>query len=181
MKDIKQKPLSNEKLGLKKGTVTISEYTSDWQLRFKEEKGRLEDALGNLALETHHIGSTSVPQLDSKPVIDMVIVIADSQDITEFIPILEKLGYMYHKERRNSQEHFFELGDKATTYQVYLIPKSNYKWKRLIKFRDILINNPTKRVEYQTLKKTLADRFANDPRAYATNKFDFIENMINEN
>src|SRR5947207_2281517 len=113
-------------LGLRRGTVQVVAYSADWATQFQEEQGSLQAALGALAVDIQHIGSTAVPGLDAKPLLDIGVATASEADAAASVPILETLGYTYRGDRGASEGHFFDRGteDSLTHYLHMLLVSS---------------------------------------------------------
>src|SRR5262245_26797835 len=97
-------------LGLQRGTVRIVPSTPMWATLFQEERARIDHALGALALDIQHIGSTAVPGLAAKPILDIGVAVAAEAAIAACVPLLIALGYTYRGDRGPSEGHFFDLG-----------------------------------------------------------------------
>jgi len=99
-------------IGLKRGTVKVVDYDPNWPQEFEAEKQRLIDTFGNEVLAIEHIGSTSIPGLAAKPIIDMVAAVKSFDDLQVFMEGLQKLGYEYIPERMFDNRKFFPKARK---------------------------------------------------------------------
>jgi GrpB-like predicted nucleotidyltransferase (UPF0157 family) len=166
-------------IGLQRGTVKLAPYSSQWPILFEEEKQLLRQILSELALDIQHIGSTAVPHLSAKPIIDIGVYVSDAQSIALCVPILVQAGYEYFGDRRGNGDHFFAKGsDACRTHYLHMQVSGNPKWHDDLKFRDYLRTNKIARVEYEKLKQNLASTNSQDRKVYTEAKSDFIQQVI---
>lgn len=160
-------------------SVVIEEYTSDWVLRFQEEKRILKGILCDKAIAIEHIGSTSVEGLGAKPIVDIMVGVSHLNEVDEFIEPLKKVGYEYvvHKEFPNRR--FFRKGQwRAGTHHLHIYQYESEEWKNHILFRNYLRTHPDQLKKYQQLKKELAEKYHFDRAAYTKAKEPFILTVI---
>lgn len=164
-------------LGLKKGTVELSEYNPAWPKAFEQEKDLLTKTLGIKNLQIEHIGSTSVPGLAAKPIIDMIIAVDSFDEVDAYIKPLKQIGYSYMPQRMLADRKFFPKGPEAcrTHHLNFVLKDDPMQWRRPIAFRDYLRTHPEARNEYAQLKQTLAKMYATKREAYTKAKAHFIE------
>ena len=166
------------KVGLKRGTVKLVPYNPIWETLFEMEKDTLLNTIGDYVSDIEHIGSTSVPGLKAKPIIDMVAAVEDLSVYTKLIDSLTKLGYEYMPERVFDDRVFFPKGPRENrTHHLSLVVENSAGWTEPIAFRDYLRNSPHKRQAYQTLKERLAEQFPNDRASYTKAKSIFFKNI----
>jgi len=166
-------------IGLPSGQVSIEDYTGEWLEAFEEERDRLVAAVGLLAIAIEHVGSTSVPGLCAKPVIDIAIGVTDLLTGKECIGPLSNLGYEYKGDAGISGRHFFAKGNPENrTHYVHVEPLNGVLWRNHILFRDYLRCHPDEAATYGQLKRALAEKFIEDRDAYALGKNSYIENII---
>src|SRR3972149_1448101 len=166
-------------IGLPSGQVSIEDYTGEWLEAFEEERDRLVAAGGLLAIAIEHVGSTSVPGLCAKPVIDIAIGVTDLLTGKECIGPLSNLGYEYKGDAGISGRHFFAKGNPENrTHYVHVEPLNGVLWRNHILFRDYLRCHPDEAATYGQLKRALAEKFIEDRDAYALGKNSYIENII---
>lgn len=167
-------------LGLPPGTVTLSEYDPQWPEHFRRESERLIQTTGGPdgpIKDIAHIGSTSVPGMIAKPMIDMMVGLRTLADVSALVPILQGLGYEYKGEFGIPDRHFFTLGD-PTTHHVHMVHHGGPFWRLNVLFRDHLRNHPDEARAYEALKRGLAAKFANNREAYTKGKDAFIRSML---
>jgi GrpB-like predicted nucleotidyltransferase (UPF0157 family) len=164
------------------GLIVVSDYDAAWPGMFKAESTRLRAALGSLAQRIEHMGSTAVPGLPSKPVIDFLIGVTSLAEArARSIKPLEAMGYRYIPEYEAflpGELFFRKLGDKARhvpAYHLHVMEPSNPPWERFLAFRDYLRAHPRAARAYADLKRSLAAQCRDDIAAYRTSKHDFVE------
>jgi GrpB-like predicted nucleotidyltransferase (UPF0157 family) len=151
--------------------VEIVAYDDSWPERFQAWKERLE-AVVDLAASIHHVGSTSVPGLAAKPVIDVLVVVPDIDDEDSYLPGIESLGVPL-RSREPPHHRYFRPGQGQP--RVVQIHVSDAEWAREhLLFRDYLRTHSTKAEAYATLKRDLAATYRSDRLAYTDGKTGFI-------
>ena len=165
-------------------TIRIVPYDAAWPARFELEKQHLLSCLpSELIVRIEHEGSTAVPGLAAKPIVDMLVEVTDLAAVREqVVPILESQGYDYFWSPTKGDDTppfyaFFIKRDPATgvrTHHMHMVPKDFVeRWDELL-FRDYLIEHPEVAREYEALKRRLAAEFPNDRVRYTDEKTDFI-------
>lgn len=170
-----------EPIGLKRGTVSVVEYQPSWVAAFDEEKQQLLDALGDNVSGIEHVGSTSVPGLAAKPIIDMLAAVDDLSVYKRLIEPLTALGYEFMPERVFADRVFFPKGPRENrTHHLSLAVKNSDGWNKTIAFRDYLRENASARDKYQSFKTQLAAKYPNDRASYTKAKEQLIEVILAE-
>lgn len=169
-------------LGLKRGTVKLVEYDPKWKDFYEAEKRLIKKALGNIVLDIEHIGSTSIPHIMAKPVIDIEVGIKNLSDLHLLEKIAEKLesiGYQWRRQSSNPDNHVFVKGpeDKRTQY-LHLVEFQGEVWRNDLFFRDKLRRDQQLAKEYEKLKTQLAEQFLNERSAYTKSKGSFFEKVL---
>jgi GrpB-like predicted nucleotidyltransferase (UPF0157 family) len=166
--------------------IIISEYTPDWQVRFAEEKVAIEDVLKGLSPVVEHIGSTSVNGLVAKPILDIMVGVAEESKLDETINPIKKLGYYYidkftadWPERRFFQKNV-KNNPNVHSINVHVFVKDSPDWVRHLAFRDYLRATPNKRDEYGKLKRALSEKEFKDRQEYQDAKEDFVKQLEKE-
>lgn len=174
----------SEMIGLKRGTVKLSESQfNEWQREFEKEKTILLDRIGGLISEIRHIGSTSIPGIKAKPIIDMMAVIDELDDYKKLIGPLEEIGYHFMPDRvfEARERIFFPKGSEDNrTHHLNLVVRGGQQYVNNLLFRDYMRNNEKARKDYQALKQRLAEQFKDDRAAYTEAKSEFIENVLDQ-
>jgi len=168
----------NKGVCLARGTVRIEPYNPQWPDIFNQETKLLKVKLGSQVEDIQHVGSTAVPGLLAKPIIDIAVLV-DDLDITEgwFKP-LSDIGYWYKGKQDDMLERRFFAKGAENNRTVYLHVVNNDEFTRLIKFRDKLSANPKLLKEYSDIKAVLAEQHATNREAYSKAKNDFIKSVL---
>jgi GrpB-like predicted nucleotidyltransferase (UPF0157 family) len=140
--------------GPQPGPVTLVEYDAAWATRYERERARILAALGARVLAIEHIGSTSVPGLAAKPVVDIDVAVADPEDEAAFVPDLEAAGYVL---RVRDPGHRM-LRTPEQDVHVHVWPPGDENMARDLRFRDRLRASPEDRAAYEARKRELAGR-----------------------
>jgi GrpB-like predicted nucleotidyltransferase (UPF0157 family) len=163
--------------GVEKRDIKIVEYDSTWPALFAKHAKIIGDALGSAAWRIEHIGSTSVPGLAAKPIIDILVVVKDSTDESVYLHQLETTGYLLRVREPDWHEHrMFRTPDKDVHVHIY--SDGCPEITRNLTFRDRLRRNANDRTRYEQTKRQLATQDWSDMNAYAQAKTDVIEDVI---
>ena len=164
-------------LGLERGVVRLAEYNAGWKQLFEEEQARLRAAVGQWVLDIQHVGSTSIPRIAAKPILDIAVAVSNFEKASVCIEPMQHLGYEYRGEHGIPRRHFFVKGN-PTIYHVHMNEIHSRDWENQVVFRDWMIAHPELAEEYTALKAGLADRFPTDREAYTEGKAPFIERVL---
>ena len=169
-----------EPLGLESKTVRVVPYDERWPALFEGEATRIGDAvalagLPELALE--HVGSTAVPGLAAKPVLDIGAGYAAGTDPATYVVVLESLGYLYRGNGGLPGREFFRRGE-LRTHHLHLVERHGTHWVRYLRFRDTLRADAAVRDAYAALKRELAIRHPRDREAYILGKAEFVASVL---
>ena len=157
--------------------IRIAEYDAHWRLRFEREAGRIRAVLGERALQVEHVGSTAVPGLAAKPVIDIILVVADSAEEAAYAPALEATGYEIRiREPEWFQHRMLQGGDGDVNLHVF--PAGCPEVDRMIAFRNWLRANPGDREWYERSKRALAGREWGCTQEYADAKTAVVREIL---
>ena len=157
--------------------VLIVDYDPAWPYLFKRDAKRLRNALGPRALEIEHIGSTSVPGLAAKPIIDMLLVVKNSADENAYVPDLESVGYVLRIRERDWHEHRMLKGPD-TDVNLHVFSSGCPEIERVVLFRDWLRGNVADRELYAKTKWALAQKGWKYVQNYADAKTAVIEEIL---
>jgi GrpB-like predicted nucleotidyltransferase (UPF0157 family) len=164
-------------LGLARGTVVLVPYDDEWPALFRAEADRIARVDGLAGLHLEHMGSTAVPGLCAKPIIDILAGHPAGAPPKVYIDALVSLGYMYRGEQEIPGRHFFRRGE-LRTHHAHLAEIDGVFWRDHLAFRDALRAEPSFRDAYATLKQELAARFPNDREAYIEGKGPFVHEVL---
>jgi GrpB-like predicted nucleotidyltransferase (UPF0157 family) len=166
-------------LGLQRGTVKVVGYSSEWSVLFQQEAGRLAATLGSHALDIQHIGSTSIPGLAAKPILDIGVAVTAETEVAVCVPLLTALGYTYRGDRGWSEGFFFDRGEEERlTHYLHMLLLDSPAWGNYLRFRDYMIAHTESRDVYMRLKQKLAAKYAGDRNAYTAAKAEFIQGIL---
>ncbi len=157
--------------------IALVEYDPRWPELFDLEANRIRSALGNRALQLEHVGSTSVPGLCAKPIIDMLLVVADSSDESSYVPALEAAGYTLRIREPDWFEHRLFNGPD-TDINLHVLSKGTSEVERMLRFRDWLRANDTDRDKYAQVKRTLAQHVWQHVQNYADAKTSIVQEIM---
>lgn len=168
-------------LGLASGTVTVLPYDPRWADQFATASREICDAVGSKIIGVHHVGSTAVPGLSAKPILDILVSVPDFTQALEIIPDLEKLGYEFRPNEEIPDRHYFrrKRGNHRTHHLSLAEPSSHYH-RVTLAFRDALRANAGVAQRYAELKLDLARKFPYDREAYIAGKSDFVAETLSK-
>lgn len=171
--------LYGKELGLEYDRVEIVPYISEWKKIYEKEEQLLYSVLEGYNVDIRHIGSTSIPGLAAKPIIDIMIGFKNLDSTRECTLEIIELGYYYFGEcGRPGRKFFVKTQQGLTTHHLHIVEKGSKYWENNLLFKDILTNNSKIAQEYENLKKDLARKYRNDRDAYKENKSNFIDNVL---
>lgn len=166
-------------MGLKVGEVKLEKWSPRWRDDFEIEKQNLLNIFGSLALDIQHIGSTSVDQLDAKPIIDIAVGLKNLSDFEKVRQAFLHLPEYSVKTDNEPGEILIRKGPKDNrTHFIHVMQYNSQRMNDSLKFRNILRHSPQIRDEYYKLKHQLANKYPNDRKAYTANKAGFIEQIL---
>lgn len=158
-------------IGLKRGLVRLCPHDPAWKRDFEREKRLIGRVLKNNLLGIEHIGSTAIPGLSAKPIIDIAVGVRALRQIREYARLLKKAGYAYLPRRGTTRRKFFPKGSTARrTAYVHLVKFAGIEWRKFLAFRDFLRVNKRAAGQYLEVKQKLAQRFPEDRDAYTKAK-----------
>jgi len=158
--------------------IVIDEYDPAWPGEFVRLRDRAQDALGEVAIGIEHVGSTAVPGLPAKDLIDMVVVIEWEDDLPEAISRLEAIGYEARGSLGVEGREAFWWPEGEKRHHLYVSPKTSAELQAQVAFRDLLLSDPALAQDYVELKRELAERFRDDRSGYTEGKTEFIESAL---
>ena len=159
--------------------IQIEAYDPIWPERFLDEAMSLEGAVREWAAgPIEHIGSTAVPDLCAKPVIDIMIPVFSLEDSKPALPVLERFGYHYWPYKSDAMHWFCKPSELIRTHHVHMVPIESRLFRERLAFRDALRSDPAVREEYAELKRALARTHREDREAYTEAKGPFVQRVI---
>lgn len=171
-----------------RSSVEIVPYDPAWPHQFEELREVLAEKLNALALDIEHVGSTSVPGLSAKPILDVDIVIATPDDLAPAVAALQGLGYEHQGDLGIAGREAFRYSNRDVPrdgsgrewpqHHLYVCQKGNRELRRHIAFRDYLRQHTGEVVTYSVLKQKLAEEFAMDRQAYVDAKSEYVDTIL---
>ncbi|HMJ64085.1 MAG TPA: GrpB family protein [Candidatus Binatia bacterium] len=159
--------------------IIVVPYDRLWVEEFRREAALISGILGAELLSIHHIGSTAIPGISAKPVIDVMPVVSDIQRVDAFSAAMERIGYCAKGEYGIAGRRFFVKGDDASrTHHVHTYEPDNPEVRRHLEFRNYLRAHPEDAQEYSRLKIQLAERFRDDIDGYMAGKDASIKSIL---
>lgn len=149
--------------------VEVSHYDPLWTEQYAKIEGVLHEALGPMALRIDHIGSTAVPGLDAKPVIDVQIIVASLDQVDSYRPAIEQAGYRFMPHHSDVTRHYFREADGPRTH-IHVYPQGAQPALDNLSFRDHLRNNAEARERYSAIKRQVVARFGGNRAVYTDAK-----------
>jgi GrpB-like predicted nucleotidyltransferase (UPF0157 family) len=157
--------------------VRFEEYDPDWADEFEREAAALREALGAVALRIDHVGSTSVPGLGGKPVIDIQVSVKGLDPQAPYRVPLERIGYRYAPDARFPHRYFGKPAERPRRYHVHVVEVGSYEEWRGLAVRDFLRKHTDECDRYATLKRELAERFPSDRLSYVRGKATYMTEL----
>lgn len=169
-------------IGLKRGTVKLCEHEKEWEIAAQNTISRLKKILGNVANDIQHVGSTAIPSIKAKPIIDIAVAVDDFNDVLALEKELKDEGFYYRPQSDLGGQLLFASGSlyegtgDLQTHFIHVVRTNSMDWINYINFRDYLNRTPSVAKEYEELKVSLALQAPIDSgrEKYLKGKHDFI-------
>lgn len=159
------------------GRIQVVDYDPDWPRLFRREADRIRALLGERVVRLEHIGSTAVPGLAAKPIVDVLLVVPDPSDEPAYVPDLEAAGYRLVIREPDWYQHRCLKGPDSNV-NLHIYPPGCPEIERYLVFRDRLRGHPEDRAHYQRVKRELAERDWTYVQEYADAKTEVVEAII---
>ena len=164
------------------GQVIIVDYDPQWPRLYEEERVRISDAIGEYLIDIQHVGSTSIPGLGAKPILDIMPVIRDISLVEHCVEPLVALDYAYFGENGIPGRHYFrkpaDITSQPHKVHLHVLEKGHDQWAMMLLFRDYLRMHPESAQQYDTLKRELAAQYGSDRIGYTDAKEAFVKSII---
>lgn len=157
--------------------IEVVDYDVNWSEKFKEEAIKIKEALGENVIGIHHIGSTAIPRIKAKPVIDVLVEVADIEIVDKRNGDMIELDYEALGEHGIKNRRYFRKGGNNRTHHVHVFQTGNSEIARHINFRDYMIAHPQDAKAYSELKERLAKEYTYDSLSYVAGKNDFVREI----
>jgi GrpB-like predicted nucleotidyltransferase (UPF0157 family) len=162
--------------------IRLVPYDGSWPQRFEEERVALEGAIGEWVVGgIHHVGSTAVPGLEAKPIIDILVGVRDLDEARACFDPLAQLDYLYAPYLPEQMHWFCKPDPSHRTHHLHLVPVDSQRYRDELAFRDCLRADPALAERYVALKRELAQAHLNDRGAYTDGKSTFISRCLSAN
>jgi GrpB-like predicted nucleotidyltransferase (UPF0157 family) len=168
---------SQSVLGLENNVVRLSDHSSLWADLYREEERRITTAIGRLIADLQHIGSTAIPGIKAKPILDMLAGVAQLENALLCKAPLESFGYDYIARAGIANDYVFGKGLPRTHY-LHMVEYGSAKWVNHLYFRDRLRSDPELAQAYERLKEELSRKFSNSHAEYHDAKSKFINKVV---
>jgi GrpB-like predicted nucleotidyltransferase (UPF0157 family) len=168
---------SQSVLGLERNIVRLHDYTPLWVELYREEEARIRAAVGDLIIDLQHVGSTAIPGIKAKPILDMMAGVARLEEALLCRAPLEAIGYDYAAHAGITNDYVFGKG-VARTHLLHVVEYESAEWTAHLRFRDRLRNEPELAQEYERLKEELSRKFSDNRAEYTDAKSEFIRKVV---
>lgn len=163
--------------GLLPGKVFLTEPSPQWAQLYAQEHALIAKRLGAVVVAIEHYGSTSIPGIKAKPVIDLLIGLPRLDDALDCTTAMEELGYDFARHAGVPDHHVFGKG-AARTHLAHFVEHGGQAWRECLAFRDRLRADPAKARSYEALKLELAAKYPDDRAAYTAGKSAFVAKVL---
>jgi GrpB-like predicted nucleotidyltransferase (UPF0157 family) len=160
--------------------VEVVPFSKQWATAFRNEADNIKAIFREECVEIHHIGSTSIPGMHAKPIIDIMIEVQDIEKVDRFNAKMAKLGYEAMGEHGIAKRRFFRKGGDERTHHVHVFQTGSEHIERHLAFKEYMVAHPNKAKEYSKLKQTLAQQFPFAIESYIEGKAPFIKKAEQE-
>lgn len=167
-------------IGLNRYSVQVVEHHPSWGVLAADACQEVQRVCGNLLTDLQHVGSTAVPDLPAKPILDIAAAVATLDAIPELVERLTGIGYIYRGDGGEEGGHLFvrESSPDVRTIHLHVVEHQDAQWRNYLFFRDLLRQHPGIRKQYATLKQELGNRFRDDRKSYTASKHAFIRGIL---
>ena len=169
-------------VGLKRGIVKLTEYQETWEIEAEQTVTELKSLLHDVAVDIQHIGSTAIPSIHAKPIIDIAVGVYDLNGIMPYVETLKKRHYIFRGENVPGQILFVK-GDferDIRTHHIHVVEWNGIEWNNYINFRDYLNAFPRVAKIYDMCKLNLAKQFPQDRNSYTKGKQQLVSALLEE-
>lgn len=168
-------------IGLKQGIVKLEDHKEEWITAAKQTIETLNDLLNEYAVDIQHVGSTSIPLIKAKPIIDLIVGIKSKEAHSGVDRVLVEEGYIKSVKHQVDGDvlYLMRVGD-VTSYHIHIVIYGEGVWNDYLRFRDYLLDTPHVAHQYNELKERLAIMNKNNRNAYTKAKSEFIHKALNE-
>jgi len=157
--------------------MKLSSYSQEWKFIYKQEAEKIKSIIGDFVIDIQHIGSTAIPNIMAKPIIDIAVMISSLDEAKDLIKLLADIGYKYDELASSSERYLLRKGDPIQ-YHLSLTALNVTFWHRQILFRNYLIDHPSIAKEYEKLKLKIIKKDPIGGKEYISEKSSFIQKVL---
>ncbi|WP_425448907.1 GrpB family protein [Dethiothermospora halolimnae] len=157
--------------------IEVVPYDNTWKEKYNEEAEKIEKILGDKIINIYHIGSTAIPNMMAKPVIDIMVEVKNIEEIDNYDSGFNNIGYEAMGEHGIKNRRFYRKGKYNRTHHIHIFEKGNEEINKHLNFRDYMKAHPKLAKEYGELKSKLAREFKYDSEGYCNGKDSFIKEI----
>jgi len=167
-------------IGLKRNTLEVVDPDPDWAILALEACQAVRNACGELLVDVQHVGSTAVPDLPAKPILDIAAAVVAFDAMPELVRRLDEIGYRYRRDQGSAGGHLFVVDSlpDIRTIHLHVVEHRSSQWRDYLRFRNLLRHRPAIRKRYAELKRHLASICRDDRESYTASKADFIREIL---
>jgi GrpB-like predicted nucleotidyltransferase (UPF0157 family) len=162
--------------------VELRQHDPEWLEIGGKICARLQQAAGKLARDVQHVGSTAVPDLKAKPLIDIALGLGRAERAPALVPILKELGYIYRGDAGDDGGKLFvyEIAPDVRSVHVHAVDYQGRQWRDYLLVRDTLRQNPAARQKYQQVKQELVEKYGSSRKFYTSGKADVVAEILKD-
>jgi GrpB-like predicted nucleotidyltransferase (UPF0157 family) len=164
-------------LGLASGRVSLARTHDAWSAAYERERARIAAAIGEHVLGIEHVGSTSIPDVPAKPILDILVGVEDFDRARVCVEPMAAIGYDYRGENGIPRRHYFVKGEPRT-HHLHMVEVGSDAWSTTLRFRDLLRTHSDLASEYAHEKERLAALYRDDRGAYQREKDEVVERIL---
>ena len=165
-------------LGLRRGTVRLVPHQPEWEAQAAETAALLTRVLGDTAVEVCHVGSTAIPAISAKPILDLAVGVRELSAVQPHIRELERRGIHFCPGSSLPGELLFVIGEgELRTHHIHVVRWGGPRWTGYLNFRDYLIAHPERAACYEACKQELARRYPGDRGRYTAGKEPLVRRL----
>ena len=170
-------------IGLKRHTVKIVNHDPEWAKLAAEACQAVRSACGELLVDVQHVGSTAVPRLPAKPILDIAAAVVTFDSMPELVRRLASIGYRHRRDHGEAGGHLLvvDSAPDIRTIHLHVVKQNGRQWRNYLRFRDLLRRRPAIRKRYAELKRDIARICRDDRELYTASKADFIRKVLDSN
>lgn len=165
-------------IGLKRGSVRLEPHDPAWDESARAVIAVLREVLGGDAVDIRHVGSTSIPAIVAKPIVDIAVGVRAFGDMRRHDAALAARGILFRKEEFGDQLLYVMGTDEARSHFIHVVLWQGEAWRNYNAFRDYCNAHPAEAQAYSALKQSLAERYPEDRDAYLSGKSDMIARLL---